>query len=98
MSQSFLSRSLEARGSFDPVELGVLYQAFDDVWLELAPHIDPVIHELARRTIASALMEAAIGGERDPEKLWCHGMHRGRALSTLYWMTKAKPTTVRDKV
>jgi hypothetical protein len=32
-------------------------------------------------------MQAAMAGERDPERLWCHAMSRGRALSTLYWMT-----------
>jgi hypothetical protein len=77
---------LQSLGSFDPVELRILYQAFDDVWAELERKTDPTIHADIRTAIAGALMQAAFAGERDPEKLWCHAMHRARALNTLFSM------------
>ena len=82
-----MSRDLPTLGSFDPDTLRVLYKAFDDVWLELGPKTAPAIREATRNAVASALMQAAVAGERDPERLWCHALNRGRALSTLYWMT-----------
>jgi hypothetical protein len=82
-----MSANLQSLGSFDPVELRVLYQAFDDVWSELEAKTDPAIHGVTRNAIATALVQAAFAGERDPERLWCHGMQRARALTTLYWMT-----------
>jgi hypothetical protein len=83
---------LQSLGSFDPVELRVLYQAFDDVWSELESKTDPAIHGVTRNAIATALVQAAFAGERDPEKLWCHGMQRARALTTLYWMAAERIT------
>jgi hypothetical protein len=81
-----MSINLQALGSFEPDELRLLYRTFDDVWSELTPKTHPSIYERTRTAIANALIQAAMAGERDPEKLWCHAMHRARALSTLYWM------------
>jgi hypothetical protein len=87
-----MAADLQSLGSFDPVELRVLYQAFDDVWSRLEPQTDPAIHSMTRNAIATALVQAAFAGEHDPEKLWCHAMQRARALTTLYWMAAEHPT------
>jgi hypothetical protein len=81
----------QSLGSFDPGVLAVLYQAFDDVWLQLEKTTAPDIRDTTRNAIATALIQAAMGGERDPEKLWCHAMNRARALSTLHRMTNQEP-------
>jgi hypothetical protein len=81
---------LQSPSSFDPEALVVLYQAFDDVWLQLEEATPPDLREATWNTIARALLQAAMAGERDPEKLWCHAMSRARALSTLYSMFGAK--------
>ena len=75
-------------GSFDPDTLAVLYQAFDDVWLQLEETTRPDLREATRNAIATALIDAAMSGERDPERLWCHAMRRGRAVCTLDWMAE----------
>jgi hypothetical protein len=75
----------QSLGSFDPSVLAVLYHAFDDVWLQLEKTTAPDIRDTTRNAIATALIQAAMGGERDPEKLWCHAMNRARTLSTLHW-------------
>ena len=77
---------LKTLGSFDPDTLALLYQAFDDVWLQLEGTTSAELRDATRNVIATALIQAAMGGERDPEKLWCHAMSRARSLSTLYWM------------
>jgi hypothetical protein len=86
-----MSVDLKAFGSFDPGVLHILYQVFDDVWSTLAPKTDPGIRDGTRNIIATALIQAAMTGERDPERLWCHAMNRARALSTLYWMSSEAP-------
>ena len=82
---------LQSLGSLDPDVLAILHNAFDDVWLQLEGTLSPTLREATRDTIATALIQAAMGGERDPEKLWCHAMNRARALSTLHWMTTQAP-------
>jgi hypothetical protein len=84
--------NLQSLGSFDPEALAVLYQAFDDVWLQLEGTTRPDLREATRNTIATALVQAALSGERDPEKLWCHAMNRARALRALYWMAEQVPS------
>jgi hypothetical protein len=74
------------QGIFEPDMLAVLYRAFDDVWSELRSKTDPAVHEVTRNAIATALMQAALGGELDPAKLRSHAMGRARALSSLYWI------------
>jgi hypothetical protein len=74
----------QSPSTFDPDELALLRRAFDDVWLALQSKIDPAIAEPARTFIAKSIMEAAVNGERDPERLWCHGMSRARGLIN-YW-------------
>jgi hypothetical protein len=81
----------QSLGSFDPGVLAVLYQAFDDVCLRLEKTTAPDMCDATRNAIATALIQAAMGGERDPEKLWCHAMNRARALSTLHWMSNQEP-------
>jgi hypothetical protein len=85
-----VAMSVNSLGSFDPEALAVLYQAFDDVWLQLEETTRPDLRDATRNTIARALLQAAVAGERDPEKLWCLAMSRARALSTLYSMLEAK--------
>jgi hypothetical protein len=82
---------LRSLGSLDPDVLAVLHNAFDDVWLRVERTVSPNLREATRDAIATALMQAAMAGERDPEKLWCHAMNRARALSTLDWMSKEVP-------
>jgi hypothetical protein len=77
--------------SFDPEALAALYQAFDDVWLQLEGSARPDLREATRNAIATALIDAAMSGERDPEKLWSHAMRRGRAVCTLDWMAAQEP-------
>src|SRR5262245_60929433 len=83
--------TLQSLGSLDPVVLAILHNAFDDVWLQLEGTLSPTLREATRDAIATALIQAAMGGERDPEKLWCYAMNRARALSTLHWMTTQAP-------
>ena len=78
-------------GSFDPEALLVLYQAFDDVWLQLEDTTGPDARDATRNAIAAALIQAAMRGERDPEKLWCHAMSRARALRAVSLMEKTEP-------
>jgi hypothetical protein len=82
---------LRSLGSLDPDVLAILYNAFDDVWLQVERTVSPNLRQATRDAIATALMQAAMAGERDPEKLWCHAMNRARALSTLDWMSKEVP-------
>src|SRR5262245_29840396 len=84
--------NLQSLGSLAPGVLAILYKAFDDVWLQLEETTDPDIRDATRDAIAAALIQAAMGGERDPEKLWCHAMNRARALSTLHWMSRQVPS------
>jgi hypothetical protein len=86
-----MSINLQPLGSFDPGALAVLYQAFDDVWLQLEGATRPDLREITRNAIAMALIDAAMSGERDPEKLWAHAMRRGRAVCTLDWMAQESP-------
>ena len=86
-----MSINLQSLGSFDPGALAVLYQAFDDVWLQLEGTTCPDLREITRNAIAMALIDAAMSGERDPEKLWAHAMRRGRAVCTLDWMAQESP-------
>jgi hypothetical protein len=88
-----MPNDLQSLGSFDPEVLAVLHRAFDDVWLQLEGRTALAIRDATRDAIATALIQAAIGGERDPEKLWCHAMNRARALSTLQWMSEQSPLT-----
>ena len=67
-----MSIDLRTLGSFELDALAVLYRAFDDVWSELRPRTHPLIYDATRTAIANAPMQAAMAGERDPEKLWCH--------------------------
>jgi hypothetical protein len=83
---------LQSIGSFDPDVLAVLYRAFDDVWLQLEGQTEPALHDATRDAIATALIQAAMAGERDPEKLRCYAMNRARALGTIYWMSKQEPS------
>jgi hypothetical protein len=53
--------------SFDPQQLAVLYRAFDDVWAELEPDTAEGLYEAMRNAIASALIQAAMNGERDED-------------------------------
>src|SRR5262245_26673467 len=88
-----MSIDLQPVGSLEPDVLAVLRRAFDDVWLQVEPQTRLVIRDATRDAIATALIQAAMSGERDPEKLWCHAMNRARALSTLDWMSKQAPST-----
>ena len=81
-----MSIDLTTLGSFDPETLRILSRAFDDVWSALEPEAHPGIHAATRDVIATALMQAAMAGERDPERLWCHAMNRARVMSMLYQM------------
>jgi hypothetical protein len=73
---------------FDPEELELLYRIFDDVWLALESAIDPAMAQTACSFIATAIIHAAVQGERDRELLWCQGMRRARALIR-YWNSQA---------
>ena len=84
---------LQSIGSLDPDVLAVLYRAFDDVWLQLEGQTETALHDATRDAIATALIQAAMAGERDPEKLWCYAMNRARALGTIYWMSKQEPSS-----
>jgi hypothetical protein len=87
-----MPNDLQSPGSFDPDMLAVLNRALD-VWLQLEGQTALAIRDATRDAIATALIQAAMGGERDPEKLWCHAMNRVRALSTLQWMSDQAPLT-----
>jgi hypothetical protein len=50
--------NLQSLGSLDPEALAVLYQAFDDVWLQLEETTRPDLREATRNTIARALLQA----------------------------------------
>jgi len=84
-------QNLNSPDAFDPGELALLRRVFDDVWNELAPHTGAELHNATKNAIAAAIMHAAIGGERDPERLWCYAMARSRALSTIYWRRPLAP-------
>src|SRR5262245_48756974 len=86
-----MSSDLQPLGSFGPDVLTVLTHTFDDLWLQLEGQTALALREATRDAIATALIQAAMGGERDPEKLWCYAMNRARALSTLHWMTTQAP-------
>ena len=88
-----MPNDLQSPGSFDPDILAVLNRAFDDLWLQLEGQTALAIRDATRDAIATALIQAATGGERDPEKLWCYAMSRARALSTLQWMSEQAPLT-----
>jgi len=88
-----MPNDLQSPGSFDPDVLAVLNRAFDDVWLQLEGQTALAIRDATRDAIATALIQAAMGGERDAEKLWSHAMSRARALSTLQWMSEQAPLT-----
>ena len=72
-------------GSFDPDRLRTLYGVFDEAWAQLKPETDLALHKQTRNAIATALLQAALNGERDRQKLLQHGMNRARALSRAYW-------------
>ena len=72
----------------DPTTLSLVYQAFDDVWTELAPTIDPRFRQMARDYLAAVILDDAQQGERSPELLWCHAMSRGRALARFHRCSK----------
>jgi hypothetical protein len=61
----------EFRGqeSFDEATLQLLYRAFDAAWAELASQIPPRRHVDMRAIALTAIMNAAVAGERDPAAL-----------------------------
>src|SRR5262245_3036109 len=86
-----MPNDLQSSGLFDPDVLAVLNRAFDDVWLQLEGQTALAIRDATRDAIATALIQAARGGERDSERLRNHAMNRARAISTLQWMSDQAP-------
>jgi hypothetical protein len=77
--------------SFGPEQLTVLYRLFDHLWAELEPTTPAGLHATTRNALASALIHAAMNGERDEDMLCSRARTRARALSTLYWMVDQPP-------
>jgi hypothetical protein len=64
------ARQLIARASYGPTTLKVVGQAFDGAWVEISDHFrEPAEIEAARLRLASAILELAVEGERNPNKL-----------------------------
>ena len=55
--------------SFDPVTLGLLYQAFDRAWSLVEAETNASNRDAVRDTIALVLIDLAKDGERDVDRL-----------------------------
>ena len=61
---------------FDPKRLAIVQEAFDAAWALHTSDFgmgDP-LREEAREVLARAIMESAMGGEHDAERLKTHGL------------------------
>ena len=63
------ARQLIEKGTFGPATLQVVYQAFDDAWVEIAANYGPDQVEAARTKLANLLLSVTTEGMTDAETL-----------------------------
>ena len=63
------ARQLVEKGTFGPATLQVVYQAFDDAWMEIAANYGPDEIEAARMRLANVLLSVTTDGMTDAETL-----------------------------
>jgi hypothetical protein len=71
MGAHMRARQLIAGAAFPPDVLKVLFDAFEDAWRELAPHIsgDPTVIEAARLSLAEIVLGIARAGPIDRDRI-----------------------------
>lgn len=65
------ARQLITGGSFGPVAIKAMTQAFDEAWEQIASHFDgdPMIRDCARQSLADAVLTAAADNISDVQAL-----------------------------
>jgi hypothetical protein len=65
-------------GAFDPQDIVLFRTVYDAVCQRITEDGAIILTTQVRETIAACIFDAALGGERSPEELWCRAMREVR--------------------